>query len=72
MVADFTGQRAGVYYEAGFARGLGREVIYTCRETSFRRCHFDTSVMNHLVWKDAADLRKKLADHIAATIVRKA
>jgi hypothetical protein len=72
MVADFTGQRGGVYYEAGFARGLGRTVIYTCRADSFKEVHFDTSVMNHLVWSDAADLRRKLADHIAATILRKA
>lgn len=72
MVADFTGQRAGVYYESGFAKGLGREVIYTCRKGSFKRRHFDTSVMNHLVWTDSGELRKKLADHIAATILRKA
>jgi hypothetical protein len=72
MVADFTGQRAGVYYEAGFARGLGREVIYTCRETSFKNKHFDTSVINHIVWKDPGDLRKKLTDRIRATILPKA
>ena len=27
IVADFTRQRQSVYFEAGFARGLGREVI---------------------------------------------
>jgi len=32
MVCDLTGYRGGVYYEAGFAFGLGMEVIYTCRE----------------------------------------
>lgn len=32
MVCDLTGYRGGVYWEAGFAYGLGREVIYTCRE----------------------------------------
>lgn len=31
IVADFTGQRGGVYFEAGFASGLGREVIWSCR-----------------------------------------
>ncbi len=30
-VADFTLHRAGVYFEAGFAMGLGRPVIWTCR-----------------------------------------
>ena len=32
MVCDLTGYRGGVYFEAGFAYGLGMEVIYTCRE----------------------------------------
>jgi hypothetical protein len=72
MVADFTGHRAGVYYEAGFARGLGRTVIYCCREDAFGERHFDTSVMNHIVWSDPADLRKRLADRIKATILPKA
>jgi nucleoside 2-deoxyribosyltransferase len=35
MIADFTGNRAGVYYEAGYARGLNIPVIYTCREDWF-------------------------------------
>jgi hypothetical protein len=72
MVAEFTGHRAGVYYDAGFARGLGREVIYCCREDSFKERHFDTSVINHVVWTAPADLRKKLADRIRATILPKA
>lgn len=32
MVCDLTGYRGGVYFEAGFAYGLGIEVIYTCRK----------------------------------------
>lgn len=31
MVCDLTGYRGGVYFEAGFAYGLGLDVIYTCR-----------------------------------------
>ncbi len=71
-IADFTGHRAGVYYEAGFARGLGREVIYCCRENDFKERHFDTSVMNHVVWTDPTELRTKLANRIRATILPKA
>lgn len=37
LVADFTCKpghaRGGVYYEAGFARGLGIPVIWTCKDT---------------------------------------
>lgn len=32
MVCDLTGYRGGVYFEAGFAKGLGLDVIYTCRK----------------------------------------
>jgi nucleoside 2-deoxyribosyltransferase len=32
MVSDLTGYRGGVYFEAGFAYGLGMPVIYTCRK----------------------------------------
>lgn len=37
MVCDLTGYRGGVYWEAGFAYGLGLEVIYTCREDWVKR-----------------------------------
>jgi hypothetical protein len=72
MVADFTGQRGGVYYEAGFARGLGRDVIYCCREDEMAKVHFDTRTISHVTWRDPAHLRKKLADRIKATILPKA
>lgn len=37
VIADFTGGRAGVYWEAGFARGLGLPVIYTCHDSMVGR-----------------------------------
>lgn len=42
VVADFTGDRGGVYFEAGFAMGLGIPVIWTCRKDWFDKVHFDT------------------------------
>ena len=68
VVADFTMQRHGVYFEAGFAMGLGRPVIWACREDDFKNVHFDTRQYNHIVWKDPADLREKLTNRIKATI----
>lgn len=32
MVCDLTGYRGGVYFEAGFAKGLGLDIIYTCEK----------------------------------------
>jgi len=68
LVADVTLQRAGVYFEAGFAMGLGRPVIWTCRKDDFENVHFDTRQYNHIVWNAPTDLRTRLADRIRATI----
>lgn len=68
LVADFTGHRGGVYYEAGFAKGLGIEVVWTCRETDLENTHFDTRQYNHIGWKNQKDLFEKLKRRIEATI----
>jgi hypothetical protein len=72
LIADFTCEpknvRGGVYYEAGFAQGLGIPVIWTCRETSLDDLHFDTRQYSHIVWKTPADLFAQLKNRIGATI----
>jgi nucleoside 2-deoxyribosyltransferase len=68
MVADFTGQRAGVYYEAGFATGLGRPVVWCCREDEIGNLHFDTNHKNHIAWRTPEELRKRLHRRIRSTI----
>ena len=68
VVADFSGHRHGVYFEAGFAMGLGIPVVWTCREDEFQHTHFDTRQYQHLVWQSPNDLREKLVNHIAARI----
>jgi len=71
VVADFTGQRGGVYYEAGFARGLGIPVISTCRDDDKGNLHFDTRQYNHIIWTTPADLADQLHDRVAATALPK-
>ena len=68
VVADVTEQRQGVYFEAGFALGLGLPVIWSCREDDIPRVHFDTRQQNHIVWTDPEDLREKLTNRIRAVI----
>jgi hypothetical protein len=63
-----THARGGVYFEAGFAKGLGKEVIWTVREDVLPFVHFDTSQFAHIVWKDADDLRLQLSRRISATL----
>jgi len=70
LVADFTGQRGGVYFEAGFALGLGIPVIWTCRKDDIQNLHFDTRQYNHIVWETAKELKQRLKDRIIATIPR--
>jgi hypothetical protein len=70
LVADFTLHRQGVYFEAGFALGLGRPVIWMCRKDELipDKVHFDTRQYNHIKWTTPEDLRVKLRDRVIATI----
>lgn len=68
VVADFTGHRQNVYFEAAFALGLGRHVIWMCRDSDIKEAHFDTRQYNHVVWRNAADLQERLRNRIEATI----
>lgn len=68
VVCDLTGHRNGVYFEAGFAMGLGIPVIWTCRDDAAQGTHFDTEHFNQIRWSMPAELRKKLATRIRATI----
>ena len=72
VIADLTqgndGARGGVYYEAGFARALGLEVIFTCREDRFELVHFDTNHQAHILWNNYEDLSTKLRNRIEAVI----
>ena len=55
MVADLTHDNLGAYWEAGYAEGLGKPVIYTCERSKFEatKTHFDTNHHLTIVW-DAA------------------
>ena len=68
VVADFTGNRGGVYFEAGFARGLGLNVIWTCKEEHFKDIHFDVQGFNVIVWKTPGELRERLNARIRAIV----
>lgn len=60
--------RGGVYFEAGFAMGLGIPVIWTVHKDQIKQVHFDTRQYNHIVYDSAEDLKQKLYNRIAATI----
>jgi hypothetical protein len=68
VIADVTFAAAGVYFEAGYALGMRRPVIWTCRRDRKADMHFDTRQYNHILWDDAADLSNELYYRIVATI----
>jgi len=53
VVADLSDGNAGAYWEAGLAEGLGKPVIYICREGT--KTHFDTDHRQTVRW-DLNDL----------------
>lgn len=68
-ICDFTEQKDGVYFEAGYAAGRGIPVIYTCMEKDFKQSHFDTNHFPHIIYKTTDDLKEKLKNKIEAWIL---
>lgn len=64
LVADFTHHITGVYYEAGYARGIGKTVIHTCRSDDMGGLHFDINSKRAVVWDNPDDLAEKLSHRI--------
>ncbi len=68
VVADFTGHRGGVYFEAGFALGLDVPVIWTCRKDDIKNLHFDIRQYNTIDWETHEELSLRLQHRIEATV----
>lgn len=52
LIADLTHDNAGAYWEAGYAEGLGKPVIYICERSKFeeKSSHFDTNHWTTILW----------------------
>ncbi|SRR5579883_1257118 len=68
VVADFTGQRGGCYFEAGFALGLGIPVVWCCKIEEKEKLHFDTKAYSHIFYSNPANLKELLYDRVQATV----
>jgi hypothetical protein len=66
MVADFTENRSGVYFEAGFMQGLARNVFWICKRADLGNVHFDVRQFNFIDYGDAEELRTRLKNRILA------
>lgn len=77
LIADLTGNRGGVYYEAGIARGLQLcnhpiKLILTCKRDFFEteQVHFDVSGDNIILYEDISDLKDKLYSRLQAVLTK--
>jgi hypothetical protein len=74
VVADLTGNNQGAYYEAGFAQGLSKPVIWTCekRQLDAKDIHFDVRQYSIVTWEpdQLDDFAKRLTLRIEATLGR--
>ena len=72
VVCDFNKECNGVYFEAGFTKGLNLPVIWTCEESELkaRNIHFDVNHYNFITWTDnnLDDFCKKLQTRIEAVL----
>jgi len=72
VIADLTHSNLGAYWEAGYAEGLGKPVIYTCEKSVFEKekTHFDTNHHLTVPWEQAnlADAAQRLKSTIRATL----
>ena len=68
IIADFTEHKHGVYFEAGFALGQKKPVIYLCNKLQFNKTHFDTNHYSHIVYETLDELKEKLETKIEAWI----
>lgn len=70
VIVDLTHDNAGAYWEAGYAEGLGKPVVYICEKGKFEdaKTHFDTNHCTTVLWDDSRD--GSFGEEIVATLRR--
>lgn len=69
VIAELSQHNNGAYYEAGYALGLGKEVIHICQKDELLNgLHFDVAQVNTIVYEEIDEIPEKLKKRIQATI----
>lgn len=75
LIADLTGNRGGVYYEAGIAKGLQMcnhpiKLVLTCHKTFFDNegVHFDLKGDNIIIYNDDNELKERLNNRLTVLL----
>ena len=70
VIVDLTHDNNGAYWEAGYAEGLGKPVIYICEKKKFdeKNTHFDTNHCTTVPWSRDDD--EGFCQELTATLRR--
>ena len=70
VIVDLTHDNHGAYWEAGYAEGLGKPVIYICEKGKFeeQKTHFDTNHCTTVPWSRDDD--EGFREELVATLRR--
>lgn len=70
VLVDLTHDNSGAYWEAGYAEGLGKPVLYICEQSKFDtvKTHFDTNHCTTVVWSTGSP--QEFTDSLIATLKR--
>lgn len=69
VIGELSNHNNGAYYEAGYALGLGKEVIHICQKSEISNgLHFDVAQVNTIVYENIDEIPEKLKKRIQATI----
>lgn len=70
VIADLTHDNLGAYWEAGYAEGLGKPVVYICEQTKFDKDkpHFDVNHCTTVMW--SADFPENFCNELIAVLRR--
>jgi len=65
LVADVTGSNPNVFYEIGFAHGIGKNVIFIKHSEDKDNFPFDTQDFQHIIYNNPDRLREELVRRIS-------
>jgi len=70
VLAELTHDNSGAYWEAGYAEGLGKPVVYLCQRQKFdeAKTHFDTNHCTTVLWSPGEE--QLFSQELVATLRR--
>jgi hypothetical protein len=69
VIVDLTNERPNVFYEAGYAHGLGKIPIYIARAET--HLHFDIRDYPVIMFRNMKELRERIVKRLQALITRR-